>query len=99
MPSITQTDKTVTACFLAAGVGSLCGESSLTGVLCVWKPVIVFGRPAWATTSTAWPTRTGMGSSLPARTKASRCTVCVRPSSFNSTPTAWPAHAEVEATC
>ena len=27
-----------------------------TGVLCVWKPVIVLGLPAWPTVSTAWPT-------------------------------------------
>ncbi len=25
-----------------------------TGVVCVWKPVIVFGLPAWPTTSTAF---------------------------------------------
>ena len=25
-----------------------------TGVVCVWNPVIVFGLPAWPTTSTAW---------------------------------------------
>lgn len=30
-----------------------------TGVVCVWKPVIVFGLPAWPTTSTASPTLTG----------------------------------------
>lgn len=32
-----------------------------TGVVCVWKPVMVLGLPAWPTTSTAWPTRTGTG--------------------------------------
>lgn len=30
-----------------------------TGVEWVWNPVMVLGRPAWPTTSTAWPTRTG----------------------------------------
>ena len=33
-----------------------------TGVVCVWKPVIVLGLPACPTTSTAWPTRTETGS-------------------------------------
>jgi hypothetical protein len=28
------------------------------GVDCVWKPVMVLGRPAWPTTSTACPTQT-----------------------------------------
>jgi len=27
--------------------------ASSTGVVCVWKPVMVFGLPAWPTTSTA----------------------------------------------
>lgn len=27
--------------------------ASRTGVVCVWKPVMVFGLPAWPTTSTA----------------------------------------------
>lgn len=33
--------------------------ASSTGVVCVWNPVMVFGLPAWPTTSTAIPTRTG----------------------------------------
>ena len=28
--------------------------ASKTGVVCVWKPVIVLGLPAWPTTSTDW---------------------------------------------
>lgn len=31
-----------------------------TGVVCVWKPVIVFGLPAWPTTSTAYKITNGI---------------------------------------
>ena len=35
--------------------------ASSTGVVCVWKPVMDFGLPAWPTTSTAWERRKGNG--------------------------------------
>ena len=46
--------------------------ASSTGVVCVWKPVMVFGRPACATVSTAVPTRTGTASILPLSSTAGR---------------------------
>ena len=46
--------------------------ASKTGVLCVWNPVIVFGRPACPTTSTACPTRTVTGRFLRFSSKVMR---------------------------
>lgn len=36
---------------VASSARSPCASN--TGVVCVWKPVIVLGLPAWPTTSTA----------------------------------------------
>lgn len=54
------------------GINSSVASSALspfpmrTGEVCVWKPVIFFGFPAWPTTSTACPTLmfSGIASSL-----------------------------------
>lgn len=43
---------------------------SSTGVVCVWKPVTVLGRPACATVSTAVPTRTGAATMAPSSSTA-----------------------------
>ena len=43
---------------------------SSTGVVCVWNPVTVLGRPACATVSTAVPTRTGAATIAPSSSTA-----------------------------
>lgn len=45
--------------YFSVASSALSPADKRTGVECVWKPVMVLGRPAWPTTSTAWPTRTG----------------------------------------
>lgn len=46
--------------YFSVASSALSPAARRTGVEWVWKPVMVLGRPAWPTTSTAWPTRTGM---------------------------------------
>ena len=48
-----------------------------TGVVWVWNPVIVFGFPAWPTTSTAWPTLTLTGRGLRFSSKVTNILGCM----------------------
>jgi hypothetical protein len=43
----------VSGTYSSAASSALSPNASRTGVVWVWKPVIVFGFPAWPTTSTA----------------------------------------------
>ena len=43
----------VSGTYSSAASSALSPNASKTGVVCVWNPVIVFGFPAWPTTSTA----------------------------------------------